>query len=289
MPEKYSIQLPKTAIKSKAFTTFHVNKENTDMNSKRIRNLQMVFAAFLMMTLWVGDALAAISFEKTSVVATRAQFEQGVEFPVMGMHGATTTFLSVRVFKWEQSDTDTTILAPNDDFTVYPQLVRMAPDSRVVVRIKTKRPLPQNGELHYRIVLEEFDRPDGTNAPEPANQAGISVKFRPKATLPMVVANGQDEQDAELKILDIRHEHLSDTSQKTVVRLRNDGTTLLRVTSFQIDAEPGINALIYVLPGSTVNVPWPRKLHSDAHLLVTYRVGMSMKDGHAKSIEIRVP
>ena len=109
------------------------------------------------------SSFAAITFEKTFIRLPAAAFEKGIDFPLLGLHEENETrYISVRVFKWEQRDNEQIVLSPTDDFTVFPQLVRVTTDSRKTIRIKANRPLKNEKESYYRIVLEEFDRPDLT-------------------------------------------------------------------------------------------------------------------------------
>lgn len=221
----------------------------------------MLLAAFLTIagTSVATPARAAIVMEKMMLAETQEAFEKGVAFPLRGESGAGATYLSVRVYKWKQSPDDMYLLEQTDDFAVFPELVRIASDTRRTVTIKATRPLPREQESHYRIILREFDRADGTDVP-PEDMAAVGFRIKPQVSLPMIVRAPATLRPGRMSVVglfDAPAEVRSDGGKRPgkLLQLRNDGPIYQRVLAIGVNEPAGETnqRLLYILPGQVVN------------------------------------
>lgn len=213
-------------------------------------------------------AHAAITVEKTLVAETPEAFEKGVAYPLIGLHGATPTYLSARVYKWTQRGTEMYVLEPTDDFTVFPELVRVGSDTRKNVTIKANKPLPRDKESDYRIILREFDRADGTDVPTDSEAAGMTLRVKPQASVPMIVRAPKSAQSQPLVIDGLRDapppteiEKKGGARPHQLLKVHNPGAIYQRIVALGInEAASEKNQMVgYVLPGQTLELPLSAK------------------------------
>ncbi|WP_375250307.1 molecular chaperone [Sphingomonas sp.] len=221
-------------------------------------------ATALAAPLFVSPGDAAITVEKTLVADTPDAFDKGVAYPLIGLHDAAPTYLSARVYKWTQRGSDMYVLEPTDDFTIFPELLRIGSDTRKTVTIKAVRPLPRDRESDYRLVLREFDRPDGTDNPPPENEAAAAIRVKPQASVPLFVRAPKGAAPAPLAVTGWRDspppseiEKKGGAQPHQLLTLRNPGAIYQRIVAVGIN-EPASekNQLLgYVLPGQSVDLP----------------------------------
>ena len=231
-----------------------------------------------------GPVSAAITMVDTLVAKPAAAFEKGVEFPLLGLHDSKPTFIAARVFKWTQRPDDAFVLEPTEDFTVYPQLLRMGADSRKSVTIKATRPLPADAEGHYRIVLREFDRADGTDAPPEESGAAMAMVAKPQASIPMVVRGPATLKSAPLQVAGVRdtpppkNPMAGAEMPGSLLTLYNPGQVYERIVAIAKNEQvgPGNQVLTYVLPGQRIDVGM-KGLKSGDRLTVQYVIGPDAK------------
>ncbi|MCW2387188.1 P pilus assembly chaperone PapD [Sphingobium sp. B11D3B] len=232
------------------------------------RGRSALLAFLSIAALSVGNAQAAITVEKTLVAETPEAFEKGVAYPLIGLHGADPTYLSVRVYKWTQRGDDMYVLEPTDDFTVYPELVRISSDTRKSVTIKAAKPLQRGTEGDYRIVLREFDRADGTDNPPPESEAMMTLRVKPQASVPMIVRAPAAARALPLEIEGMREAPPPSAAEKAsgarpgqLLRLRNPGPVYQRIVALGVNQPAGEkNQLVgYVLPGQSIDLNVPLK------------------------------
>lgn len=214
-----------------------------------------------------SPASASINFGNPYVFASQAEAEKGISLPLYGGSEREVSYVSVRVYRWVQKDDDAYALEPAPEVAVFPQMVRMEPQARASVRLAWSRAAPVD-ERYYRLVLEEFDRPGGDNADK--DKAILGFRVRPRASLPMVIY-GRDnlvpaQLDAKLATITVEDPQAvagqgASTERKRVeqrvVRISNSGGTYGRVTGFRDGKGNLHNAMIYVLPNSTVDLAVP--------------------------------
>lgn len=212
-------------------------------------------------------ASASINFVNPYVFASQQEAEKGISLPLYGGSDREVAYVSVRVYRWVQKDDDAYAFEPAAEVAVFPQMVRLEPNTPTSVRLAWSRSAPID-ERYYRLVLEEFDRPDGTNAER--DKATIGFRVRPRASLPMVI-HGRDnlapaQLTASLATKMVEEQSAPDPDGKPtpakqveqrVVRIGNNGATYGRITGFRDNKGAVHNAMIYVLPGSTVELPAP--------------------------------
>src|SRR5579859_6455132 len=77
----------------------------------------------------------------------------------------------VRVFRWDQSDTDDT-LEPTTDIVASPPLIQVAPHSDQLVRLVRQAHDATATEQAYRVLIDEIPRPDVATA------NGVTIRLR---------------------------------------------------------------------------------------------------------------
>lgn len=220
-------------------------------------------------------AQASINFGNPYVFVTDVEAEKGVSLPLYGGSEREVSYVSVRVYRWVQKDGDAYALEPAPEVAVYPQMVRLEPQSRSTVRLAWTRAGTPVDERYYRLVLEEFDRP-GTDS-NGKDTASFGFRVRPRASLPLVVYRRNDLPPAQLsakielaspapKSAPVAEAAVNapDAAEKASVappqpqlRIVNSGGTYGRVMGIR-DAKGTVHSsMVYVLPGSTVDLPIP--------------------------------
>jgi fimbrial chaperone protein len=160
----------------------------------------------------------------------------------------------VRVYRWEQGERDSEVIAPTGDLIVSPPMIVLQPGGRQLVRVIRASSAPQAGapEATYRIVIDEL--------PITGDGKGDGLNFVLRYTLPAFVLPAGPAVEPELKwgVIEIdgtvaltvtnsggRHAQVAD-----VALLSADGTRTVLA--------PGL--LGYALPGVsrtwTTAVPW---------------------------------
>lgn len=217
-----------------------------------------------------SPATASINFGNPYVFATQADAEKGISIPLYGGSEREVSYVSVRVYRWVQKDGDPYALEPAPEVAVFPQMVRLEPQGRASVRLAWARSAPVD-ERYYRLVLEEFDRPGETN--RDPDKAVLGFRVRPRASLPLIVYGRDNLPPAQLHGAlvtvsrgaqqtgatgaKVKPEPEQTTAEVRVVRVSNSGGTYGRVSGFR-DASGTIHkAMMYVLSGSTVDMPLP--------------------------------
>lgn len=214
-----------------------------------------------------SPASASINFGNPYVFASQTEAEKGISLPLYGGGEREVSYVSVRVYRWVQKGDDAYALEPAPEVAVFPQMVRLEPQARASVRLAWSRSAPID-ERYYRLVLEEFDRPGGDGAEK--DKAVLGFRVRPRASLPMVIYGRDNLAPAQFNakfatvMIDEPQAPSEDGKpvsgkqvEQHVVRINNTGGTYGRVTGFR-DAKGNVhNAMIYVLPGSTVDLPLP--------------------------------
>ena len=226
-------------------------------------------------------ASASITVEKMLLAETPEAFEVGVSYPVVGEHDAPPTYLSARVYKWTQTPDNMYVLEPSDDFSVFPELVRISPDTRRVVTIKASKPLPRGREGEYRIVLREFDRADGTDNHAP-DEAVMGFRVKPQVSVPMIVRAPASAQAAPLVVEGVfearaQQGGAGDGKPRYALRVRNSGSVYQRIVAVGINEAAGERnqMLGYVLPGQSIDLTV--KVKPGDHVEVMYVSGPDAK------------
>lgn len=214
-----------------------------------------------------SPASASINFGNPYVFAAQTDAEKGISLPLYGGSEREVSYVSVRVYRWVQKDDDAYALEPAPEVAVFPQMVRLEPQARASVRLAWSRSAPVD-ERYYRLVLEEFDRPGGNGAE--ADKAVLGFRVRPKASLPMVIYGRDNLPPAQFtaKFATVMVDEpqqpgadgkpgLPKRTEQRVARITNNGGTYGRVTGFRDAKGTVYNAMVYVLPGSTVDLAVP--------------------------------
>lgn len=212
----------------------------------------------LLVGITVSNFAGAVTFEKTFVTARAGDLEKGISFPVLGLDSKEPKFVSARLYKWTQSKLEQVELHPTNDYTVFPQLMRVTEGSRKVIRIKGAPKSKLSGQSFYRIVLEEYDRPDGTDSPVIADaSSGMTVRVKPIVTIPMVVtSNEQNVVNVTADGVQARLSYQKDKAGKVVgvLNIHNRTQNLVIVRKLRQDTS-GIEhpMLAYAQPGHEVD------------------------------------
>lgn len=227
-----------------------------------------------------SPASASINFGNPYVFASQEEAEKGISLPLYGGSEREVSYVSVRVYRWVQKDDDPYAFEPAPEVAVFPQMVRLEPQARASVRLAWSRSAPVD-ERYYRLVLEEFDRPGEGGADK--DKAVLGFRVRPRASLPMVIYGRDNLEPAQLSAAFVTVSKTVEqpvgegenakvepkTDEARVVRVTNSGKTYGRVAGFK-DANGTVhNAMVYVLPGSTVDVAMPATDEKGLELLYT--------------------
>lgn len=242
-----------------------------------------------------SQAQASINFGTPYLFVSDAEAEKGVSLPLYGGSEREVSYVSVRVYRWVQKDDDPYALEPAPEVAVYPQMVRLEPLARSTVRLAWAHSATPVDERYYRLVLEEFDRP-GTESTS-KDSATFGFRVRPRASLPLVVYRKDDVAPAQLSVK-VETVAVAATPDKTGgeaadaagtpaatterrLRITNTGGTYARVLGVKDVKGMMHNEMVYVLPGSTIDVEIPG-LEYDNGREVVYTSGRAehvRKDG----------
>ena len=86
------------------------------------------------------------------------------------------------VLRWSQNLKGDALTEPTDDLLVTPPIAELRPGEQQLFRVTLRGPRPAPEELAYRLILEDIAEPtESTNV-------GVSIKFRMRYDLPVIVA-----------------------------------------------------------------------------------------------------
>lgn len=239
--------------------------------------IRSLFVAALVAPVLLASAAAeaSINFGNPYVFVSQADAEKGMALPLYGGSEREVSYVSVRVYRWVQKEDDAYALEPAPEVAVFPQMARLEPQARTSVRLAWSRFAAPVDERYYRLVMEEFDRP-GKEAVD-KDKASFGFRVRPRASLPLVVYGRDDIGPAQLaaQIRDVPAVMVDGKETRPAsraLRVTNSGGTYGRVMGVR-DAKGAVHdAMVYVLPGSTVEVPLPA-VDSEQGLELLYSSG----------------
>ena len=244
--------------------------------------IRMIWLAF--MVFFSSASHATITFTKFMVAETPAAFAKGVVFPLIGLSTDKPTFVAARVYKWTQRKDNMYVLEATDDFTVYPQLLRMSPSTRKSIMIKSTVPLAADNESFYRIILKEFDRVENQDVIREQESSGLNVTVKPTVSLPLVVRGPSSLKAEDLVVESIRAGNAFSPKRggaidesKTMLVLYNPGKVLQHIHAIGINVSPGRSNQFngYVLPGQRVAVP--ANANPGDEIKIAYSIGVDAK------------
>ena len=215
-----------------------------------------------------NPAYASINFGSPYIFASQAEAEKGISLPLYGGSGREVSYVTVRVYRWVQKDGNAYALEPAPEVAVFPQMVRLEPQARATVRLAWTRSAPVD-ERYYRFVLAEFDRPGGESGEK--DKAVLGFRVRPSASLPLIVYGRDNLAPAQMsaKFATVKVDLPNDGSvnggqpadrkqaDARVVRVTNSGETYGRVIGFRDAKGTVYNEMVYILPGSTLDIAAP--------------------------------
>ena len=201
----------------------------------------------------------------------QADAEKGISLPLYGGSSREVTYVSVRVYRWVQKDGEAYGMEPAPEVAVFPQMVRLEPQARSAVRLAWARSAPID-ERYYRLVLEEFDRPGGERGGK--DKAVLGFRVRPSASLPLIVYGRDGLSPAQLSakfttvMVDdsdfgpVQGDQAAENKKVPVqvARVTNNGETYGRVIGFRDTKGAVYNEMVYILPGSTMDISLPRNV-----------------------------
>lgn len=147
----------------------------------------------------------------------------------------------VRIFKWDQTDTDDA-LTPTQDLIASPPLIQVATQGEQLVRLVRQAAGPSATEQSYRILIDEIPQPDTAAA------SGVTIRLR--YSVPVFVEPAGAIGKPELSW------HLLRDAQGWSLRVTNTGIRRGQISAVQL-VDAGKTYMIskgllgYVLAGRT--------------------------------------
>lgn len=260
-------------------------KSSINMLNALIPRVWILAGIFLLSFFYGSTVHATITFTKFMIAENLEAFSKGVEFPLVGLSTDKPTFVAARVYKWTQREDNMYVLQPTEDFSVYPQLLRMSPSSRRSITIKSTASLPSDKESFYRILLKEFDRADGADVRRDQESSELNVTIKPTISLPIVVRGPSTLKPEDLIVESIKTTNGESVNQggeggrrvTSSILLYNPGEVIGRIHAIGINAPPGKSNQFngYILPGQRVAVPVDAKLGDE--IRIAYSIGIDAK------------
>jgi len=161
----------------------------------------------------------------------------------------------VRVFRWDQSNGDDTLI-PTQELMASPPLVQIAAQTDQLVRLVRATSAPVAVEQSYRVLIDELPRPDSTPT------SGVTIRLRYSVPIFVEPAGGSGQPKLSW--------HLARDDHGWVLRVENTGTKRAQIAAVQLVNGAGkayeINKglLGYALAGRTGQ--WQMPLAPDADL-----------------------
>ncbi len=176
--------------------------------------------------------------------------------------GNTLAVVQIRIFAWNQRGGD-------DDYgdqtaiVASPPMAQIAPGGRQLVRLTSTQTERAPGEAAFRIVVDEIpvrDPPASGGGETSLSKAG--VRFQMRYTIPLFVYGGTSKAPSPGAGASGLHCTLAEQDGRTLVRIRNEAATHVRLVDARFDLASGPVALpggqlSYILPGSTMHWPLP--------------------------------
>ncbi len=171
--------------------------------------------------------------------------------------GEATTTVQLQAFSWSQAEQRDALMASRD-LLATPQVFRLRPGQVQVVRIALLRPVDDQRELAYRLLLDEVPPPPAADfrGLQMALRISMPIFVQPRAAASAELAADVIARDGRqrLQLVNRGHAHV----QLNALSLKS-----LPATS---PADPGTATLythdktIYVLPGQQQELPLPADL-----------------------------
>lgn len=233
---------------------------------------------------FLPGAVQAISIVKTTVTTTAAALAKGEGFSLIGpADQGTSVFLSVRVFEWSQTPDDPLVLTETTDITTFPQLVRVDAGQVQSVRIQSTKPLEDQIERYYRIVIEEFDT---LEKPSAAPAVTLSVRNKPRVTVPMIVRTKVPVESGVAFVQSVIPG--IGAARPCALRIGNSGRTFVLVMS-AVSGAAKVDRPTAVLPGKSATIQCPADLKSKDRVVLNYQVSAGKSTLTKASAEYVVP
>lgn len=218
----------------------------------KLSTFRQFFGFFLCMALSVPAAQAAASLLISPI---NPVIESGRNAGAVWVEnrGDSPVLLQARVFAWQQEEGEDRH-SPQNTIVASPPMVEIAGGSRQIVRFVRDSVAQQEGEVAYRILLDEV--PIQTPASEEGERAAPGVQFRLRYSLPLFVYGNQNSASLQpqLQCAIIRE------NGRHRLEIRNTGSMHARLVDAAFVQNKGRTPvgkglLGYALSGSTLRVP----------------------------------
>ena len=186
---------------------------------------------------------------------------QGATGITMQNMGETPVYGQVRVFLWDQNNTED-VLTPTQEVVASPPILQIGPKSSQIIRLVRRSSQLPSRELSYRILIDEIPR-EGEG---PASGVDIRLRY----SVPMFV------QPADERIAPALAWSVYRKDDQWRLKVRNSGTLRAQIGSFELSNARGKNFTIaeglfgYVLAGRERE--WRLPVPADADLSGTLAV-----------------
>lgn len=159
--------------------------------------------------------------------------------------GNTDIVLQADVFSWSQDANAEDALVLSEDMILSPPILKLAPQSRQVVRLALLRAPDPERQLTYRLILREI--PEALGAPPP----GVSVPVALALSMPVFITPAPAKRDLSCSVMRLKKEPGQKVESVGIYCL-NHGTAYAQVREMTVSQGKQVVARFdggsYVLP-----------------------------------------
>jgi len=186
--------------------------------------------------------------------------------------GETPATMQVRIVRWRQEGGLERYQQQND-IVASPPIVKIAKESKQLIRLIKQAPIPAGVEQAYRIIIDEIPEPENSEKPQ------IGLKLQMRYSIPLFAyghgiktyTNGAHHAFVETKDL---HWRVTREHGKPALEVRNDGDVHVRLSQVTVrqggqTRQVAEGLMGYVLPHSVRSWPLPAGVTHPEALNVT--------------------
>lgn len=190
--------------------------------------------------------------------------------------GETELVMEGEVFQWRQKPDGSDELTPTDDLILAPPISKVAPKSKLVLRLANLKPVPPDEQLTYRMIVREV--------PEATQKPGVQIQVSLAFSLPIFItppgAKSRLMCDVTRKAADL-----------LVVACENQGVAYAQPVDFDVRGPAG-NVLLsqsitggYILPKMRREFPLKQALGGPA-MSGPAKVAVTLDDGSVQLFDV---
>lgn len=166
--------------------------------------------------------------------------------------------MQVRIVRWSQEKGADTY-SDQREVMVSPPMVRIAPEARQLVRLIAAEPQSRQGEMAYRIMVDEIPAVTGSREKD---ESGAKLRFRMRYAIPLFVYGKDFHGKKPSSFRDPGSLSCRLVDDARAIAVSNEGPVHVRLTDVRMEngssTAPLTEGLLgYVLPGKTMRWPAP--------------------------------